>query len=158
MISKRRTLLVAAAALVFLRPKLRGLQAKADARFDGVRILGLVALIHLGLAARAAIALAQEVLTFREMGVAESFANFILGVLGVLVNPTLALGFWRRWRAAWWFGIAWYLFLSVVAINVIRWYVDYHVPIDPVWWPTHAAWPLRWFVTRSYARRARCRS
>jgi hypothetical protein len=131
--------LVAAAALVFGRPVLRGLQVKTDARLDGMRIVRLAALIHLGLAIRSSIALAQQLLTFREMGVAESFASLVLAVLGVLVNPALAIGFWRRRPAAWWFAIAWYAFLTVIAILVIRWLLDYSVPFDPAWWPYHAA-------------------
>jgi len=131
--------LVAAAVLVFARPIVRGLNAKKDARIDGMRIVRLIALIHLGLAVSASIALAQELLTFREMGVAESFSNLILAVLGVLVYPALAFGFWRRRPAAWWFAIAWYALRSVIAVMVIRWWVDYSVPFQPVWWPTHAA-------------------
>jgi hypothetical protein len=131
--------LVAATALVLLGPKLRGLSVKTDPHRDGRRILRLVALICLGQAARWAIALAQEILTFRLMGVTESFANFVQGVLNVLVNPPLALGLWRRWRAAWWFGIAWYLLLSVIASMRIRWQLTYQVAVDPIWWPSFAA-------------------
>jgi hypothetical protein len=131
--------LIATGALVFTRQFLRGSQSTTDARRDGVRILRLIALIHFGLAIRAAIALVQELLTFREMGVAESFANFILAVLGVLVNPALGLGFWLRRPAAWWFGVAWYAFLSVIQVMVIRWLLDYSGPFDPIWWPYHAA-------------------
>ncbi len=131
--------LVAAAALVFGRPILRGLQAKADARLDGTRIVSLAALMHFGLAISASIALVQQLLTFREMGVAESFASLIQAILGVLVNPALGLALWRRRPAAWWFAIAWYAFRSVIEILEMRWRLDFSVAFDRVWWPYHAA-------------------
>ncbi len=131
--------LVGAAALVFVGPFSGGWRAKSDWRLDGMRIVRLVSFIHIGLALRASIALVQELLTLREMGVAESFPNLILAVLGVLVNPPLALGLWRRRPAAWWLAILWYAFLSVVQVIVIRWLVEYHVKFERIWWPSYAA-------------------
>ncbi len=128
-----------AAALVLGRRALRGSHAGTDARLDGIRIVRLAALIHVGLASSASITLAQQLLTFREMGVAESFASLIEAVLGVIVNPFLALMLWHRRPAGWWFAVAWYVFRSVIEIMVIRWILDFSVPFDPAWWPYHAA-------------------
>ena len=72
--------------------------ATSDARaidFDSRRLVRIVALIHLSLGLHGIIRLVQELLTMRVMGVTESFANFIVEMLSAVVNPLLAIGFWR---------------------------------------------------------------
>src|SRR5262249_29965462 len=79
----------------------------------------------------------QELLTMRVMGVSESFANFIVESLAVIVNPLLAIGLWLAKPTARFAAIAWYLFLSIIALIVVQWYWRYHVPVQPVTWPNH---------------------
>lgn len=129
------------ATVLFVRIKNRRL-GTADAAAtgpDGRRLVRVVALIQLVLALHGAILLVQELLTMREMGVTESFANFVIEALSVIVYPLLAVGFWRRWRWARYFAIGWYLFLSVIAVLVVQWYLRYHVAVEPRLWPNQVA-------------------
>lgn len=105
----------------------------------------IIALIHVGIGVHAAIRLAQELLTMRVMGVAESFVNLIEQSISVIVNPLIALGFWRAWRSARWLAIGWYLLLSVIGVIVSEWY--WRVPLHGrfpeasrfAWWPDYFA-------------------
>jgi hypothetical protein len=106
---------------------------------DGRRLVSILALIHLSVSLHGAIRLVQELLTMRVMGVTESFANFIVELVSVIVNPLLAIGFWRAGRVARYGAIAWYVFLSVIAVLVARWYWRYHVPVEARTWPNHLA-------------------
>src|SRR5262249_31369850 len=73
----------------------------------------------------------------RIMGVTESFANFIVESLAVIVNPLLAIGFWRARPMARFWAMAWYVFLSIIAALIVQWYWRYHVPVQAVTWPNH---------------------
>ncbi len=131
--------LLAAVLFIMVKNRRLGTADPAAIGLDGRRLVRVVTFIQLVLALHGAILLVQELLTMREMGVTESFANFIIESLSVIVYPILALGFWRRWRWARYFAIGWYLFLSVVAVIVVQWYWRYHVAVEPRSWPNQFA-------------------
>jgi hypothetical protein len=127
-------LLLVVAAAVLIRQRRR---PQAAAGLDALRTVRLIGLIHYGLALRALCQLTQELLTMRAMGISESFANLITSTLAVLVNPLLALRLRHQPPRGRWWAIAWYAFLSSIAIAVTRWLWHYHVEIDPARWPDH---------------------
>ena len=91
-------LLVVTAVFVAARNRRLERNNPAALDLDGRRLVKIAALIHLGISIQALVRLIQELLTMREMGVPESFANFVGQTLSVIVNPLLALGFWRGRR------------------------------------------------------------
>jgi hypothetical protein len=135
-------LLLVTGVFIFLKNRRRRGADPAAIDDDGRRLVRIIALIHLGLAFHGAIRLVQELLTLRVMGVTESFANFIVESLAVIVNPLLAIGFWLARPMARFSAIAWYLFLSAIAVIVTRWYWYYHVPVEPRTWPNHLSGKL----------------
>jgi hypothetical protein len=132
-------LLLVTGVVVFLKDRRRRTANPKAIGLDGRRTVRIVALIHLGLGLHGAMRLVQELLTMRVMGVTESFANFIVEVVSVIVNPLLAIGFWRTWRMARYWAIAWYVFLTAIAVYVVHWYWHYQVPVEPRSWPNHLA-------------------
>ena len=91
----------------------------------------------------AAVRLAQELLTMREMGIPESFVNLIEESISAIVNLLLALGLWLAHRWARWLAIAWYLLLSVIAVIVSAWLLA--LPggrRSQRWWPEYLAGKL----------------
>jgi hypothetical protein len=148
-------LLLFTSAFILIKNRTLRTADPPSATFDGRRVVRIVALIHLGLGLHGVIRLVQELLTMRVMGVTESFANFIVESLAVIVNPLLALGFWLARPMARFSAMAWYLFLSVIAVLVVLWYRRYHVPVQPVTWPNHLCskvMPLFLLVTMSVPR------
>jgi hypothetical protein len=109
---------------------------------DGRRLVTIAALIHLGITIQAVVRLVQELLTMREMGVSESFANLIGQTISVVVNPLLALGLWLGRRAARWTAIGWYVLLSVVGVIVTVWRWRFQAAVDLTWWPDYFAGKL----------------
>ncbi len=158
-------LLLAAAAFVVVRNRRfkRNNIAVIDIGLDGRRLVKIAALVHLGISVQAVVRLTQELLSMREMGVTESFANLVGQTFSVVVNPLLALGFWRCWRAARWTAIAWYVLLSAIGVIVTVWSSRFQVAIDPIWWADYFAGRLMPFfllfvmflprVRRVFARR-----
>jgi hypothetical protein len=132
---------------------------------DSIRTVRRIGLIHCALSVHALIALVQELLTIRTMGIPESHAGLISGIISTAMNPVLAVGVLRRWSWARRLAIGWYAFLSLLAILVIVWRWYYHVAFDPAAWPELAAtkvMPLFLFVVmllprieRVFARRPR---
>ncbi len=135
-------LLLAVGVTVVLRNRRFERSSTGDAGLDGRRLVKIVALIHLGISVQAMVRLAQELLTMREMGVAESFANLIGQTISVVVNPLLALGFWRVWRWARRLAIGWYVLLSFIGVMVTVWRFRFQAPIDLTWWPDYFAGKL----------------
>ena len=82
--------------------------------------------------------LVQELLTLRVMGIPQSFVSPVGALFSSLVNPILAIGLLRRRPWAGVFAIAWYAFLSVIAVLVVTWLCYYHVAIDLATWPEQA--------------------
>jgi len=132
-------LLLATGTFILVKKRRLDRSNLGDVALDGRRVVRIVALIHLGLGLHGAILLVQELLTFRVMGVSESFATLITETLHVIVNPPLALGLWLARRGARWFAIAWYLFLAVLGAIVAQWLWRYHVAIESRSWPNHLA-------------------
>jgi len=129
-------LLVVVAITVVIR---RRAQSRATAGLDGLQTVHLIGLIHYGLALRALVQLVQELLALRAMGIPESLPTLIICVLAVLINPLLGFALWRRRPRARRWAIAWYAFLSVIAIYVTLWRWRYHAEIDPARWPDDLA-------------------
>jgi hypothetical protein len=132
-------LLVAVGLMIFFKKGLLRTTDPQKLARDGRRIVRILVLIHLCLGAHGAILFVQELLTMRVMGVTQSFPNFVLEALAVVVNPLVALGlfFARPWarRAA----IAWYLLLSTIGFFVAWWLWHHHVPFKAWSWPDHLA-------------------
>ncbi len=141
-------LLLAAAVLVFVKNRRSSTNniTGIDIGLDGRRLVKIAALIHLGISVQALVRLTQELLTMGEMGVTESFANFVGQTLSVVINPLLALGFWRSSRATRWAAIGWYALLSVIGVNITVFNFRFHVPVDPIWWADFFAGRLMPFV------------
>jgi hypothetical protein len=101
-----------------------------------------IGLIHYGLALRALIFLVQELLTMRTMGIPESPVILIPSVIGVVINPLLGLGLRRRPPRSWtrWCAIAWYTFLSFLAIYATYWLWRNKAAVDPARWPDNLVW------------------
>jgi hypothetical protein len=135
-------LLLVTGAFVFVMNRRRRTTNAEVVALDGRRLVSILALIHLILGLHGLIRLVEELLTMRVMGVTESFANFIVEMLATIVNPLLAIGFWRARRMARYWAIAWYVFLSAIALLVVRWYWHYQVPVEPRSWPNHLAGKL----------------
>jgi hypothetical protein len=135
-------LLFAAGLFVVLRNRRLEPGSDPDAGLDGRRLVRIAALIHLGISVQAVVRLVQELLTMREMGVAESFVNLIGQTFSVIVNPLLALGLWRTWRSARWTAIAWYVLLSVLGVIVTVWRWNFQAAIDLTWWADYFAGKL----------------
>ena len=109
---------------------------------DGTLAVRRIGLIHYCLALRAAIFLVQELLTMRTMGIPESPVILIPSAIGVVINPLLGLGLRRRppRTRTRWFAIAWYTFLSLLAIYTTYWFWQFNPSIDPGRWPDNLVW------------------
>ncbi len=140
-------LLLATGTFILVKKRRLDRSNLANVALDGRRVIRIVALIHLVLGLHGAILLVQELLTFRVMGVSESFATLITETLHVIINPPLALGLWlaRPWARR--LAIAWYLFLAVLGVMVANWMWRYHVAVEPRSWPNHLAGKVMpWFL------------
>jgi hypothetical protein len=120
----------------------RGRSGNVGGLADAPLALRRIGLIHYGLALRAGIFLLQELLSMRTMGVPESLVILVTSTVAVLINPFLGLGLRRRpprTRTRWW-ALAWYTFLSLLAIWSIYWLWRYSPAIDPSRWPDDLVW------------------
>ena len=113
--------------------------ADMNLALDGRRLVKILAILHLVISVQALVRLTQELLTMREMGIPESFKNFIGQSIAVAVNPFLALGFWRSWRAARFTAIPWYVLLSVISVIVTSVIFRFPAALDPLWWADYFA-------------------
>ncbi len=132
-------LLVVTAVFVVVRNRRRDRNNPAVIGLDGRRLVKIAALIHLGISVQALVRLIQELLTMREMGVTESFENLVGQTCSVIVNPFLALGFWRSLRSARWTAIPWYALLSVISVIVTSVIFRFPAALDPLWWADYFA-------------------
>jgi hypothetical protein len=101
----------------------------------GPKTVAQIGLIHCGLALAGLIALVQELLTLRTMGIPESHIGLVGAFFSTLINPVLAIGLlrkrsWGRRRA-----INWYIILSFLSILVVSWRCYYRLPIALADWP-----------------------
>lgn len=101
-----------------------------------IRRLGLV---HLVLASRAGVALVQELLTLRVMGIPQSFP--VTGILWpfvtLVVDLLLARGLWRRTPRARRGALVWQTLQAVLAVPVVWFFWRYSVPVEPADWADH---------------------
>jgi hypothetical protein len=125
-------LLLVVAVIAWVRHRSRPTKAGWD---DGLRTVRRIGLIHCVLAIQVLIALAQELLAIRAMGIPQSHIRLIGVIIGTAVNPLLGIGLLCRRPLARWFAIAWYAISSLVAILVISWLSYYHIAIDAASWP-----------------------
>ena len=135
-------LLFTAGLVVVLRNRRFERKNAAGVGLDGRRLVKIAAFIHLGISVQAVVRLTQELLTMREMGVPESIPNLIGQTISVIVNPLLALGFWRASRFARWPAILWYVLLAVIGVIVTYWRWNFHAAIDLTWWADYFAGKL----------------
>jgi hypothetical protein len=135
-------MLLAVAAVVVLARR-RARPARVDGLVtDGALAVSRIGLIHYGLALRAGIFLAQELLSMRTMGIPASPVILVPAAVGVIINPLLGLGLRRRppRRRTRRCAAAWYTFLSVLAIYSTYWLWRFNPDIDPARWPDNLVW------------------
>lgn len=144
-------LVVVGAALVIrdLMPAARGSKPEiggVDAHRTTVRT---IALIHLGLAIRAAIGLAQELMTLRVQGIPQSFpvTGLFAPAVAVAMNLVVGHGLWhlRRWgrRVA----IGWDGLVAILAALIAGWQWKYHAAVRLDQWPDYlVSDALPWFL------------
>ncbi len=96
-----------------------------------------LAIVHVILGLRAAIALVQELLTLREMGIPQSFpvTGIIWPFLTIIVDLALARGLWRRSPSARRWAVGWQALQAAVVVPVCFFLWRYGVPIEPADWP-----------------------
>jgi hypothetical protein len=99
------------------------------------RSIRRIGLIHCALALHALIALAQELLTVRTMGIPGSHVSLVGSLIGTIVNPVLAFGLLRQSQATRRLAIGWYVVLALIAVWVVAWLWHYGVYVDPATWP-----------------------
>ena len=126
---------VVVAAIVAARRHRRGSTAA-----DGTLAVLRLSLIHYALAVRAAILLAQELLSLRVMGIPESLIILIGSAIAVVINPLLGFGLGRRLRGrrTRWSALVWYTLLVLIAGYTAYWMWEYRAVADPARWPEHA--------------------
>ncbi len=107
---------------------------------DGALAILRLSWIHYALAVRAAILLAQELLSLRIMGIPESPIILIGSAIAVVINPLVGFGLGRRLprRRARWSAIVWYTLLVFIAAYTAYWMWKFGAVVDPARWPDHA--------------------
>jgi hypothetical protein len=141
-------LLLVAGAVVVARQLMRG-SMMTEPRRTTVRMM---ALIHLGLAVRAGIGLAQELLTLRTQGIPQSFpvTGLVAPAVSVVMNLVVGHGLWhlRPWgrRTA----IGWDPQVAILMALVVGWQWKYHAAVRLDQWPDYlVADVLPWFLLRA---------
>ncbi len=111
------------------------LRATTPAWQTAAGVLLMVGLIHCGLAVQSLLALVQELLTLRVMGIPESLITLVGAFVSTIVNVMLAVGFLRRRPRLRRVALVWYLWLSLLAAIVCVWLWYYGVRVDVASWP-----------------------
>ena len=109
----------------------------------------LIALIHLGLAMRAGVGLAQELLTLRGQGIPQS--NFVTGlivpVIAIPVNLAIGHGLWRLRRWARRVAISWDALVAIITALVAFWQWKYRASARLDQWSDYVVSDvLPWFL------------
>jgi len=114
-----------------------------------LKAIRTIALIHLGLAVRAGIGLAQELLTFRAQGIPQSFpvTGIVIPAVAVMANLAIGHGLWRlrSWgrRAA----IFWDALTAIITALVTIWQWMYGATVRLDQWPDYLVSDvLPWFL------------
>ena len=110
-------------------------RAATTARQTAACTLRHVGLIHFVLAIHGLLALVQELLTLRVMGIPESLISLVGAFVSTIVNSILAVGFLRRRPRLRRVALVWYTWLSLLAAIVLVWLWYYRVYVDVVAWP-----------------------
>ncbi len=110
--------------------------SKIDEIALAIRRLGLV---HVILALRAGVALIQELLTLRVMGIPQSFpgTGIIWPFVTLIVALALGRGLWRRSRSARRWAIGWQTIQAAIVVPVCYFLWRYQAPLELADWPDH---------------------
>jgi hypothetical protein len=129
-------LLLAVTGIALLWRRFRPLTA---AWLDGRAAVRRIGLIHYGLALHDLIHLAQELLTWRTMGIFQSNPTFSVRApaLAVLVNALLGFGLRRLSPLARRLAIGWYVLWSLFAIWITAWMWHYGAAVELADWPDY---------------------
>jgi hypothetical protein len=138
-------LLLVAGAVIAIRLSIRG-STRAGFRRTTVRT---IALIHLGLAIRAVIGLAQELTTLQTQGIPQSFpvTGLVAPAVSVVMNLAVGHGLWhlRPWGR--WTAIGWDALVAALTVLVVGWQWKYHAAVRLDQWPDYLASDgLPWFL------------
>jgi hypothetical protein len=111
----------------------------ADSRREGVATVRRIGLIHHVIGLRALIALAQELLTLRTMGIFQSnpITGLIFPFVSMIVNPLLGIGLRRLRPGARRSALAWYVIWLFFAAWASYWIWRYGAPVSLADWPDH---------------------
>ncbi len=118
----------------------------SSSRLAAVR---MIALIHLGLAIRAGVGLAQELLTLREQGIPQSFpvTGIIVPAIAVAVNLAIGHGLWRLRPWGRKLAIPWDALVAIITALVAAWQWKYRATARLDQWPDYVASDvLPWFL------------
>jgi hypothetical protein len=151
-------LLIVVGAVFVIRHFTRGASERAaghgewsSQRATGPRRITVrtIALIHVGLAIRAGIGLAQELMTLRTQGVPQSFpvTGIVAPTVAVLMNLTVGHGLWhlRPWgrRVA----IGWDALVAILTALIAAWQWKYQATVRLDQWPDYLVSDgLPWFL------------
>ena len=123
--------------------------SQAQPTMSRLAAVHMIALIHLGLAMRAGVGLAQELLTLREQGIPQSFpvTGIIVPAIAIPVNLAIGHGLWhlRPWGRK--LAIPWDAVVAVTTALVAAWQWKYHAAARLDQWPDYLVPDvLPWFL------------
>jgi hypothetical protein len=126
-------LILVGLGLVAWRRKRQGISSRD---FVAVRTM---ALVYLGLGLRAAVGLAQELLTLRAQGIPQSnpVTGMILPVVAVVVSLAIGHGLWRLRPWAHRVAIIWNVLAAATSALVTAWQWRYRAVVRPDQWPDY---------------------
>lgn len=104
-----------------------------------LKVIRSIALIHLGLAVRAGIALAQELLTLRAQGIPQSFpvTGIVIPAIAVVANLAIGHGLWRLRAWGRWAAIVWDALAAIMTALVTVWQWKYRATVRLDQWPDY---------------------
>ena len=114
-----------------------------------LKAIRTIALIHLGLAVRAGIGLAQELLTLRAQGIPQSFpvTGIVIPAVAVMANLAIGHGLWRLRSWGRWAAIVWDALVAIITALVTVWQWKYRATVRLDQWPDYlVADVLPWFL------------
>ncbi len=113
------------------------------------RTIRTIALVHLGLAVRAGMGLAQELMTLRAQGIPQSFpvTGIVIPAAAVMANLAIGHGLWRLRSWGLWTAIVWDALVAVITAMVTVWQWKYRAAVRVDQWPDYVvAVVLPWFL------------
>src|SRR3954447_27008032 len=129
-------LLVVVGAALVIRLLMRGATGTAGSRRTTVRT---IALIHLGLAVRAGIGLAQELMTLRTQGIPQSFpvTGIVAPAVAVAINLIVGHGLWRLRPWGRRVAIGWDALVAIFTTLIAAWQWRFHAAVRLDQWPDY---------------------